>query len=47
MCVQQVEDRGKLPKQTEEQRKAVLSTTAGSITYIAAIMREIARGDAL
>lgn len=35
----QVEDKGYLPKQNLEGRKAVLGTSSGAITYIAAIMK--------
>jgi hypothetical protein len=36
----EIEQRGKLPVQTEEQRRQILATTAGALRYIGAIMRE-------
>ncbi len=35
----EIEDLGYLPRQTESQRKSLVSTAAGAITYAAAIMR--------
>ena len=36
----EIEQRGILPVQTEEQRRQILATTAGALRYIGAIMRE-------
>jgi hypothetical protein len=36
----EIEQRGKLPVRTEEQRRQILATTAGALRYTGAIMRE-------